>query len=266
MSHSPPAASPQAAVTQSFEQQAADYLERYDPRTTAGHSFSVRKQRVLELLDQIRPGRVLDVGCGPGIVVQDLVDRGFDYYGVDIAEQMIAQARRRFPRVDPARFSVGRIQRLDVPDATFDVVLCIGVVEYVVDDGEAIREIARVLKPGGVAIISMPNRRAPFVTWNRAVYKPMVRAVKRLRGRPADELVHREYLEREYFALLHRNGLEPERAVYYNFKLIPSPFDRWLGRVTVWASRPLERLARGGFRWLGTGMLVFARAKGRGRT
>jgi ubiquinone/menaquinone biosynthesis C-methylase UbiE len=253
------AASPQAAVTASFEEQAADYLARYDPRTTAGHSFGIRKQRVLELLEGVH-GSVLDIGCGPGVLVQELLDRRFDYFGMDISPKMIEVCRTRFPDVDPQRFSVGRIQRLEFRDAAFDAVLCIGVVEYLADDAEAIREIGRVLKPGGMAIISMPNRRSPFVRWHGGVYKRVVAAINRLRGRrPAEELVHREYAEGEYFELARRNGLEPDVAVYYNFKLVPSPLDRWLEGFTVWSSRQLERLARGPLRWLGTGMLIRVR-------
>ena len=252
-------ASPEAAVARSFEEQAPAYLDRYDPKTTAGHSFSVRKQRVLEIIDERGAGRVLDIGCGPGVIVQELLDRGFDYHGVDIAERMIEQCRRRFPQVDSSRFSVGRIQSLQFPDNFFDLVLCIGVIEYLEDDDQAIREMRRVLKTGGAAIISMPNRSAPFVRWNRGVYKPVVRLLNRVRGRsPADELVHREYDERDYMERLARHGLRPAGAVYYNFKLIPSPFDRALGRLTVWASRPLEALARGRLRRIGTGMLIEA--------
>ena len=252
-------ASPEAAVVQSFQDQAADYLDRYDPRTTAGHSFSIRKQRVLEILDDIPAGVALDIGCGPGVLAKELVDRRFDYYGVDIAQKMIDVCRARFPQIDPGRFSVGRIQELKFPDRFFDLILCIGVVEYLKDDGEAIREMARVLKPGGTAIISMPNRRGPFVRWNRRLYKPVVRGLNRLRGRRTpEELVHREYLESDYFALLRSNGLMPVDAVYYNFKLVPSPFDRVLRGFTVWSSRKLEFLARGSWRWLGTGMLIRA--------
>jgi ubiquinone/menaquinone biosynthesis C-methylase UbiE len=252
-------ASPEAAVVQSFQDQAADYLERYDPRTTAGHSFSVRKERVLELLRDVPAGVALDIGCGPGVLAAELVERKYDYYGVDIAQKMIDVCRARFPQIDPARFTVGRIQSLKFPERFFDLILCIGVVEYLRDDGEAIREMARVLKPGGTAIISMPNRRAPFVRWNRGIYKPFVRGLNRLRGKkPEEELVHREYLEAEYFALLRANGLMPVDAVYYNFKLVPSPLDRMLRGFTVWSSRKLEGLARGDRRWLGTGMLIRA--------
>ena len=251
-------ASPEAAVTRSFEEQAPDYLDRYDPRTTAGHSFSVRKQRVLELLGS-SGGRLLDVGCGPGIIVREAVHRGFDYYGVDIAERMIDVCRQRFPEIDPARFAVGRIQRLQFPDRHFRALLCIGVVEYLSDDEEAIREMARVLEPGGVAIISMPNRCSPFVRWNRLVYKPAQRLLRAITGRGSpEELAHREYLERDYFRQLERHGFAADRAVYYNFKLVPSPLDRWLGGFTVWSSRRLEPLAHGAFRWLGTGMLIKA--------
>jgi ubiquinone/menaquinone biosynthesis C-methylase UbiE len=252
-------ASPEAAVVQSFQDQAADYLERYDPRTTAGHSFSIRKQRVLELLGAIPHGVALDIGCGPGVLAAELVDRRYDYYGVDIAQKMIDVCRARFPQIDPARFSVGRIQDLKFPDRFFDLILCIGVVEYLKDDGEAIREMARVLKPGGTAIISMPNRRGPFVRWNRSIYKPVIRTLNRLRGKNTEEeLVHREYLEAEYFALLRANGLIGVEAVYYNFKLVPSPLDRALRGFTVWSSGRLEGLARGAWRWLGTGMLIRA--------
>ena len=259
MTDSMRAASQEAAVVHTFDDVAPEYLDRYDPKTTAGHSFNARKVRVLEMLQRARPGVLLDVGCGPGVAVAEIAGRGFDFYGVDIAERMIDVCRARFPKIDPKHFSVGRIQDLEFPDRFFDVILCIGVVEYLEDDGEAIREMARVLKPGGVAIISLPNKRSPFVTWHRAIYKPVVRTLNRLRGRrPPEELVHREYVEREYFELLRRNGLTPREAVYYNFKLVPSPLDRWLQGATVWTSARLERFARGGLRGLGTGMLVAA--------
>lgn len=259
MTESMNSASREAAVVRTFDDAASSYLRRYDPGTTAGHSFNVRRRRVYELLPHAPGARLLDVGCGPGVMVGDLVTRGFDLYGVDISERMIEECRSRFPQLDAGRFSVGRVQDLRFPSESFDVVLCVGVVEYLEDDGEAIREMARVLKPGGVAIITLPNRRSPFVTWNRLVYKPLVRLLQRIRGRtPPPEVTHREYTESAYGRLLGQNGLRAIDIVYYNFKLVPSPLDRLLPRWTIWTSSGLEFLRAGPLRWLGTGFIVKA--------
>ena len=247
-------------VIETFDEKARTYAKGYLGDSSTAHSFGIRRQRVYELLGGRRGGKLLDVGCGPGVTVADLVSRGFEFYGVDISRGMIDQCLAEFGHSRSAHFAVGKIEQLEFPDGFFDAVLSVGVVEYVDDDDVAVREMARVLKRGGTVVVTLPNRRSPFRFWQRSVYEGLRRAVRAVAGRaPAPAgMAHREYSERAYCGLLASHGLKVTDVVYYNFKVFLFPFDRWFPRMTVTLSRKLERLGRGRLRWLGTGFIVAA--------
>jgi ubiquinone/menaquinone biosynthesis C-methylase UbiE len=247
-------------VVKTFDEKAAGYAAGYQGGSATAHSFCVRRDRAYDMAANVRGGNALDVGCGPGLTIDHFVGRGFQFYGVDISSEMIRECQARFATVSAAHFRVGRIEAMDFPDGMFDIVLSLGVVEYIPDDIAAIREMARVTKPGGSVIVSLPNRVSPYRVWDRTVYQGARRLVRALTGRgPVGAEVHRrEYREGEYCALLEAHGLRVREIVYYNFKILPFPFDRLLPGVAVSLSRVSERLARGGLRWIGTGMLVRA--------
>jgi ubiquinone/menaquinone biosynthesis C-methylase UbiE len=118
----------------------------------------VRQRR--ETLDALglRAGeRVLDVGCGPGLLLEEMAERvgaGGQVAGVDKAESMLEIARRRC-----ARFGAGvaideaDVTRLPFDDGVFDAGVSTQVYEYVADIGAALAELYRVLKPGGRVVI-----------------------------------------------------------------------------------------------------------------
>lgn len=241
-----------------FNDQARRYHGRYREVTPSGHSFRIREQRIYELFDKAG-GAVLDVGCGPGITVEHLVRQGCRVHGVDLAPEMITECRRAFGHLDAAAFTVGRIEALDFPAEAFDAVICMGVVEYIDDDAAAVREMARVLKPGGIALISLPNVCSPFRLWRRLLLRPLAAILRAVAGKPPRRgMFHREYSSAGYGRLLRAHRLEPVEHVYYNFKLVPSPVDEWFPVTTVRATEPLEALARGPLRWLGTSLIVKA--------
>jgi SAM-dependent methyltransferase len=245
-------------VLERFNEQARRYHGRYRETTPSGHSFRIREQRIYELFDKAG-GTVLDVGCGPGITVDHLVRQGCRVHGVDLAPEMIAECRRAFGHLDAATFTVGRIEALDFPAGAFDAVICMGVVEYIDDDAAAVREMARVLKPGGIALISLPNVWSPFRLWRRFLFRPLAAALRAVAGKPPRRgMFHREYSSANYGRLLRTHGLEPVEHVYYNFKLVPSPVDEWFPALTVRVTEPLEALARGPLRWLATSLIVKA--------
>jgi ubiquinone/menaquinone biosynthesis C-methylase UbiE len=247
-------------VIETFDTKAPTYAAGYLGRSSTAHSFVVRRARVYEMVGDRPPGPMLDVGCGPGVTVDHFVRRGFDVHGVDISPEMITECRRTFGHLDAAHFSVGVIEQLRFPDAAFDIVTCMGVVEYVPDDAAAMKEMARVTRPGGLVIVTLPNAWSPYRVWQRTVYRGLRAVARRLTGRgPAPPSVaHREYRARAYCDLLSSHGLTVVDVAYYNFTLLPFPLDRLLPGLTVWLSRRLEGLSRGPLRWLGTGFIVKA--------
>jgi methionine biosynthesis protein MetW len=101
------------------------------------------------------PGHVaLDVGCGDGGRYGDEGrQHGVEVHGVDISEVAVAAARARGMNARVASLT----DPLPYPDATFDVAICLEVLEHLVDPAAVVHEIRRVLKPGGRALLSVPN-------------------------------------------------------------------------------------------------------------
>jgi len=88
--------------------------------------------------------------------------RGAHTYGVDISEPIVLKARSAFDR-QPLRAAVGDVRDIPFADASFDAVYSMGTIEHFDETERAVKEIVRVLRPGGRAIIGVPNRHDPFL-------------------------------------------------------------------------------------------------------
>jgi SAM-dependent methyltransferase len=129
------------------------YARSWHQRMT-NHVYAMR-YRAVEQMALHRPvGSVLDVGCGTGDYAQ-LFDPGrTSYLGIDISDKMIAECARLFPA---HQFKVADGDSIDALDGSFDLVLSIGVLEYLQDPVGHLAELARVAKPGGNVIVAVPN-------------------------------------------------------------------------------------------------------------
>jgi SAM-dependent methyltransferase len=108
--------------------------------------------------DRVR-GRILENGCGVGMYVEHLTPLGGQIFGLEYDFERAAEAAVRSPRILNAAG-----EALPYPDSSFDLILSHEVLEHVLDDRQAVAEMARVLKPSGRAVIFVPNRGYPFET------------------------------------------------------------------------------------------------------
>ncbi|MGD2111132.1 MAG: class I SAM-dependent methyltransferase [Phycisphaerae bacterium] len=103
------------------------------------------------------PGdRILEVGCGGGHVLQLFPDS--ELTGVDVSGEMLRKARRNLEGYRVVLLK-GELDELDLPAGSFDRVVCSEVLEHVVDPAEMLRQIDRVLRPRGRAVMTFPNDR-----------------------------------------------------------------------------------------------------------
>ena len=96
--------------------------------------------------------RVLEVGCGRGVGIEILLALGAAHVtGFDLDPKMVALAQKRVVKYgNRARVFVGDAEAIDVPDASCDAVVDYGIIHHIPNWPQALKEIARVLKPGGV--------------------------------------------------------------------------------------------------------------------
>lgn len=226
-----------------WDRGAKDYDAAHDRGDSVRSPLWIRMAVTLRLLAP-GPGSVLDCGMGPGRLLVELEGRGWSVSGIDLSGEMVELARSRMPGSSD-RLLQGSVESLPFPGASFDAVVATGVFEYVESLPRALSEVARVLRPDGRFVVSMPNTQALGVLWRHGLVYTMTRAVKaRLPfGRevplPRPGLVPRRRLE----ALLADAGLGVESVEY--IVLIPRPLRALAPSL---AARFAERLERAGSR------------------
>ncbi|SDF67869.1 Methyltransferase domain-containing protein [Blastococcus aurantiacus] len=131
------------------------------------HRWRTAENSAAYLLPHLRPGTdLLDVGCGPGTLTADLARRVAPgrVLGLDASADPLDEARSAAERAGvEVTFAVGDVYALDLPDASFDVVHAHQVLQHLTDPVAALREMARVCRPGGVVAVRDVDYAA--VTW-----------------------------------------------------------------------------------------------------
>jgi 2-polyprenyl-6-hydroxyphenyl methylase/3-demethylubiquinone-9 3-methyltransferase len=102
---------------------------------------------------------VLDIGCGGGFLTEAFARDGFDVTGIDPAANSVKAARAHAEQNHlPIRYCEGRGESLPFADGSFAIVTCCDVLEHVDDVAQVIREVSRMLRPGGVFLFDTVNR------------------------------------------------------------------------------------------------------------
>ncbi|MDH3712808.1 MAG: methyltransferase domain-containing protein [Gammaproteobacteria bacterium] len=115
-----------------------------------------QRMRTLEVLAPRSGENIIDIGCGPGLLVHDLateVGTQGCVVGVDTSPAMLELAERRCADLPQVAFAAGDATNLAYDDATFDAAACIQVLLYIDDTDRVLAEICRVLKPGGRVLL-----------------------------------------------------------------------------------------------------------------
>lgn len=176
--------------------------------------------------------RLLDVGCASGYFTIHLARRAGVTWAVDVNPTDLLTARQAY--AGPAlRFQAASATALPFPPTTFDAVTMLDVLEHVPDDRTALAEVCRVLRPGGVFILSVPHQGLLTVADPDNLEHRFPALYSRLTGAPADPTApaHRHYTLDQLRDLLAQAGFRVERA--HRSSLLLYPLALWVDAAAV---------------------------------
>jgi ubiquinone/menaquinone biosynthesis C-methylase UbiE len=169
------------------DEQAALFRSRYErlQRDPYSSAFTYGRKKVDAVLDRYLPAggdgrRLLDAGCGSGHALLTYIRRGFDGVGLDAAAGMVERARALDPTLD---VRLGDVEQLPFADESFDHLLSIEVIRYLADPRRALREFRRVLRPGGLALVTAmpPLTLTGYSVINHLTSRRQIRGFSRVR-------------------------------------------------------------------------------------
>ena len=187
--------------------------------------------------------KVLEIGCGLGTDGAQFAEAGANYTGVDLTEAAVALSRKRFELFDlQGKFQTADAEGLDFEDETFDLVYSHGVLHHTPDIEKAVREIHRILRPRGRAVVMLYHRGSYNYRVNISVLRragahllkcePGIRLVNKVTGEPIDSLrQHARLLKTE-----KESYLKPEEFLSQNTDGAGNPLARVYSR---WEAREL---------------------------
>ena len=227
------------------------------------HHLRRREETALELIAAERKGTAADLGCGAGHALVAMKRMGFArVVGIDLSEVMLARARERIEAeglAEAIELVKGDARHLDVIESqSVDACIALGVIEYLEEDGAFLREVNRILRPGGAAVIQTRNYHCLYLRTREIVHA----LVPRLR----QPIAYREHKPGRFRSILPEFGfrVEAERFshfhVLYPLNSIPlvrrmiRPLDNWLSKAcerfstsrlsVLWASMYLVKVRK----------------------
>jgi len=259
-----------------YESEAKDYNQEFYESKNSYPTLQYRQNYILDMIKHLNlstEATILDVGCGPGDLLLAIDTQYSALQGIDIAEEMVNIANQKAisKQKNHIKFECGDIENLRFENASFDLIICSGVIEYLKDDIEWLKEIKRVLKPEGFLILNVTNKYS-VRKWTSGLVerfksiKPIFNFMNFVKVKVLKKgKIHyfpfkpRVHSPKKFDKFLTANGFLKVSHNYFDMAIFPAPFDTLLSFITTPIKKHLERYSRRNMVIHGTGYIVCAK-------
>lgn len=222
--------------------------ERYQRERESQPGFRRQSSWLIETAGDGKDARVLEVGCGAGSLLAQVAAKGYRYFGCDLSPRMAAGARARAQEARvPAGIACADAENLPFRTGSVDLVIAVGVLEYLPQPLRFLEEAGRVLRAGGRLLLSVPSSVSPHALAGAAfsALPHRVRAflLRRDPRAPLHTVRSRPVSTGALRLRLREAGLEPRRCRFTHFVFFPLDlFWPWGSDKLASALEPLGRV------------------------
>ncbi len=264
---------------QYFDDHANEYTEDYY-LSQQTHPKWVRQKSIKKLiLKHINPssGSILNLGCGPGLLEEELADSAYQGIGLDSSPEMIRLSNERasFKKYkDKWKFIVGDCERTGLQSSSFDCLVASGLIEYMPEDRTLLDEAYRLLKKDGILIINVTNILGWSTCLNRLTYHlkrigviiSIANFIKlnifKEKVRAKDlKFIPRKHRVKKFLKDSKKHGFSHIYSEYQGFTILPAPFDIIFNLLPGNLNSRLEFLKDTPLRYFGASYLVALRKR-----
>ena len=228
------------ALSRYFDETVEYWDQIYTGQKFVNWHLAERKELVIDAVRRLSLGRslkVLDLGSGSGVLTRDLLKMGHSVVALDCSEKMVRtlkQSLQGHPKFRLIGAVVGSAGQVGFRSGTFDLILCIGVIQYERQPELIFNEVSRLLKPGAACVFSVPNQLSLHHLLDpwclaRYFYRVIVlhfrhgaswsKSCRSAVDRPSrpDEIYEKRYLAREILALVKTQPLIIRKAIGFGY-------------------------------------------------
>ncbi len=230
------------AVRQLFDKESSSWGDRYDQPAASLSQLDVTARLAVanRMVKSTHIGVsshpfILDLGCGTGEGTSRIYAEGMTVVATDLSPAMVRAAVRRFPVLQGC---VADATGLPFGSERFDIVQSLGVLEYIGPYERALREMRRVLKRGGILVLSVPNRHSLFRRLHR-LERFMTAPLRRLRARRQEGagwevgFRHRQWSLAEAVSLLRASGFNMVDVHFITYGVLLPAAESWRANMAL---------------------------------
>jgi len=231
----------------------------YNPSNPISYSFIERKKKVLLMLKEygVKNKKVLDMGCGSGAIMEEIVKEGGEFNGIDFSENMIIALKNKYKDLIikyPIKVEVGDCTKTHYENETFDYVIGMGLVEYFDNPDILIKETIRLLKKDGKVIFTIPNSKS-FDYFMVSLLYPVRKLMKFIIKNKQKAIKRKVYAPREFDKLMKQYGFYVVNYSFYNIKPLGYPVSKFFPKFTNWISKHVEYKKHSIWKYFATGYI-----------